>query len=70
MSGRTDQSTASLKSASSTHDVLDSLMVTSKHLITALEKSDWLDRLLIVAALVFFVLVFKHSEGLLFIDIR
>lgn len=32
-------------------------MTTSKHLITALEKSDWLDRLLILAALVFFVLV-------------
>ena len=32
-------------------------MTTSKHLITALEKSDWLDRLLIMAALVFFILV-------------
>lgn len=32
-------------------------MSTSKHLITALEKSDWLDRLLILAALMFFVLV-------------
>ncbi|PSR76588.1 hypothetical protein PHLCEN_2v8346 [Hermanssonia centrifuga] len=32
-------------------------MVTSKHLITALEKSDWLDRLLIIAALAFFLLV-------------
>lgn len=32
-------------------------MVTSKHLITALEKSDWLDRLLILAALLFFILV-------------
>ena len=53
----TDQSTAALKSTSSTHDVLDSLMVTSKHLITALEKSDWLDRMLIFAALLFFVLV-------------
>ncbi|CAL1699491.1 unnamed protein product [Somion occarium] len=52
-----DASTASLKSASSTHDVLDSLMVTSKHLITALEKSDWLDRLLILAGLMFFILV-------------
>ncbi|KAL4249862.1 Sec20-domain-containing protein [Abortiporus biennis] len=52
-----DQSTASLRSASKTHDVLDGLMVTSKHLITALEKSDWLDRLLILAALLFFILV-------------
>lgn len=32
-------------------------MQTSKHLITALEKSDWLDRMLILAALVFFILV-------------
>ena len=39
------------------HDVLSMLMGTSKQLITALEKSDWLDRLLIVAALAFFVLV-------------
>ena len=31
-------------------------MSTSKHLITALEKSDWLDRLLILAGLAFFVL--------------
>ncbi|KAK7678316.1 hypothetical protein QCA50_018664 [Cerrena zonata] len=52
-----EASTASLKSASTTHDVLDNLMTTSKHLITALEKSDWLDRLLILAALCFFILV-------------
>lgn len=32
-------------------------MVTSKHLITALEKSDWLDRMLILAALLFFVTI-------------
>ncbi|KAI0090487.1 Sec20-domain-containing protein [Irpex rosettiformis] len=52
-----DQSTASLRSASTTHDVLDGLLSTSKHLITALEKSDWVDRVIIIAALVFFVLV-------------
>ncbi|KAL1949231.1 hypothetical protein VTO73DRAFT_11037 [Trametes versicolor] len=52
-----ESSTASLKSTSTTHDVLSSLMSTSKHLITALEKSDWLDRLVILAALTFFVLV-------------
>jgi len=33
------------------------VMGTSKQLITALEKSDWLDRLLIITALVFFFLV-------------
>ncbi|KAJ3555238.1 hypothetical protein NM688_g2692 [Phlebia brevispora] len=52
-----DASTASLRSASSTHDTVDSVLQTSKHLITALEKSDWLDRMLIIAALVFFILV-------------
>ncbi|KAI0739025.1 Sec20-domain-containing protein [Daedaleopsis nitida] len=52
-----ESSTSALKSTSTTHDVLDSLMTTSKHLITALEKSDWLDRMLIFAGLIFFVLV-------------
>ncbi|KAI0346703.1 Sec20-domain-containing protein, partial [Trametopsis cervina] len=52
-----EASSASLRSASSTHDVLDGLLTTSKYLITALEKSDWVDRLVIMAALVFFVLV-------------
>ncbi|TFY56731.1 hypothetical protein EVJ58_g7462 [Rhodofomes roseus] len=52
-----DASSSSLRSTSSTHDVLDGLLVTSKHLITALEKSDWLDRLLVLAGLAFFILV-------------
>ncbi|KZT07077.1 uncharacterized protein LAESUDRAFT_736621 [Laetiporus sulphureus 93-53] len=52
-----ESSTAALRSTSSTHDVLDSLLDTSKHLITALEKSDWLDRLLVLAGLFFFLLV-------------
>jgi len=52
-----DSSTASLRSTSSTYDVLDGLLSTSKHLITALEKSDWMDRLLILAGLIFFLLV-------------
>ncbi|EED83128.1 predicted protein [Postia placenta Mad-698-R] len=51
-----DSSTAALRSTLSTHDVLDGLLTTSKHLITALEKSDWLDRMLVLAGLVFFVL--------------
>ena len=37
--------------------MLDGLLVTSKHLITALEKSDWMDRMLVLAGLAFFVLV-------------
>ncbi|KAI0064328.1 Sec20-domain-containing protein [Artomyces pyxidatus] len=52
-----EASTASLKTTSTTHDVLTGLLGTSKQLITALEKSDWLDRLLIMGALAFFLLV-------------
>lgn len=37
--------------------MLDGLLVTSKHLITALEKSDWMDRMLVLAGLAFFILV-------------
>ncbi|KAJ6488034.1 Sec20-domain-containing protein, partial [Mycena sanguinolenta] len=50
-------STATLRSTSSAHDTLTGVMDTSKQLITALEKSDWLDRVLIFAALLFFILV-------------
>ncbi|KAH9939551.1 Sec20-domain-containing protein [Amylocystis lapponica] len=52
-----DTSSAALRSTSTTHDVLDGFMVTSKHLITALQKSDWLDRMLVLAGLAFFVVV-------------
>ncbi|KAK7441005.1 Protein transport protein sec20 [Stygiomarasmius scandens] len=52
-----EQSTASLRATSSTHDMLTNAMGTSKELITALEKTDWMDRMLIIAALVFFFLV-------------
>ena len=52
-----ETSTASLKATSSTHDVLTGLLGSSKQLVTALEKADWLDRLLIFAALMFFALV-------------
>lgn len=52
-----EKSTASLRSTSTQHDSLTAVMDTSKHIITALEKADWLDRLLILAALMFFVLV-------------
>jgi len=52
-----DTSTATLRSTSATHDTLTTVMGTSKQLITALEKSDWLDRLLIMTGLVFFFLV-------------
>jgi protein transport protein SEC20 len=52
-----DSSTASLRSTSLQHDALNSVMSTSKQLITALEKSDWLDRILIISGFVFFLLV-------------
>ena len=38
--------------------MLTSLLGTSKQLVTALEKADWLDRIIIFAALAFFFLVF------------
>jgi protein transport protein SEC20 len=46
-----------LRATTTTHDTLSTLLSTSKHLIIALEKSDWLDRLLILAALAFFFIV-------------
>jgi protein transport protein SEC20 len=52
-----EASTASLKATSTTHDILARLLGASKQLVIALEKADWLDRLLIFAALAFFVLV-------------
>jgi len=52
-----DSSTATLRSTSATHDALDSVLILSKHLITALEKADKMDRLLIIAGMVFFFLV-------------
>ncbi|KAG1845726.1 Sec20-domain-containing protein [Suillus subalutaceus] len=52
-----ESSTATLQSASTTHDTLDLILGTSKQLITTLEKTDWLDRILIISGLVFFGLV-------------
>jgi protein transport protein SEC20 len=52
-----DSSTATLRSTSVQHDALNSVMSTSKQLITALEKSDWLDRILIISGFLFFLLV-------------
>ena len=50
-------STASLKATTTNHDMLTGLLGASKQLVTALEKADWLDRLLIFARLAFFALV-------------
>ncbi|TDL22865.1 Sec20-domain-containing protein [Rickenella mellea] len=52
-----DSSTAILQATSITHDSLNTVMGTSRQLITALEKADWMDRLLIMAGLCFFLLV-------------
>jgi protein transport protein SEC20 len=52
-----EDSSATLRSTSAQHDVLTLVMGTSKQLITALERADWLDRMLVAAGLSFFVLV-------------
>jgi protein transport protein SEC20 len=53
----TDTSTATLRSTSSTYDTLDNILTASKQLVTALEKADRMDKLLIMAGLVFFFLI-------------
>ncbi|KZP15315.1 Sec20-domain-containing protein [Athelia psychrophila] len=63
-----DSSTATLRSTSATHDTLEAVMGTSKQLITALEKSDWLDRLLIISAVCFFFLVVLFILKQRFVD--
>jgi len=50
-------STSTLQSATTQHDMLTDLLGTSKTLVRALERSDWLDRVLIISALCFFGLV-------------
>ncbi|KAJ3506716.1 hypothetical protein NLJ89_g6712 [Agrocybe chaxingu] len=52
-----DESTSTLRATSLQHDTLSGIMSTSRQLIIALEKSDWLDRVLIISAFVFFLLV-------------
>ena len=52
-----EDSTTTLRSTSSQHDTLSSVMHTSKQLVTALEKSDWLDRVLILSGFLFFIMV-------------
>ncbi|KAF5313071.1 hypothetical protein D9619_002536 [Psilocybe cf. subviscida] len=52
-----DESTATLRSTSLQHDTLHNVMSISKQLVTALEKSDWMDRVLILSGFVFFILV-------------
>ncbi|KAJ2914811.1 hypothetical protein MD484_g5609, partial [Candolleomyces efflorescens] len=63
-----DSSTAALRATSNQHDTLTSAIETSKHLVTALEKADWLDRLLIISAFVFFLLVVLFILKQRFVD--
>ena len=67
--------TASLRQTSDAHGRLGGLLDTSKGLITALERTDWLDRILILGALVVFLLacawiikvrVFDRAMGIAF----
>ena len=53
----TDASTTTLRSTSNIHDTLDNILTTSKQLVIALEKADRMDKLVIIAGLVFFFLV-------------
>lgn len=48
--------TATLKQTTEAHSQLTSLLDTSKNLIVALERTDWLDRMLILGALAVFLL--------------
>jgi len=52
-----ETSTATIRSSTLRQEVLDTVMDTSKQLVKALEQADWLDRVLILAALLFFTLV-------------
>lgn len=52
-----DASTTTLRSTSSTYDTLDNVLIASKQLVTALEKADRMDKLLVMAGLAFFFLV-------------
>lgn len=54
---KTEQSSATLRATSTQHDVLSSVTHTSRQLIRILEKADWVDRMLISAGLIFFLLV-------------
>ncbi|KAF8167292.1 Sec20-domain-containing protein [Crassisporium funariophilum] len=63
-----DSSTATLRSSSLQHDTLSVVMSTSKQLVTALKKSDWLDRVLIFSGFGFFLLVVLFILKQRFVD--
>ena len=49
-----------MSATSDLYTIFGTLLTTSKNLVTALEKSDWLDRLLILSSLVFFLLAVAY----------
>ena len=53
----TDESTKTLQLTQSLYDNYTSLLTTSTHLVKALERADWYDRLLILAAFILFLVV-------------
>lgn len=55
-----DESTKTMTSTSDVYSSFSTLLTTSKTLVTALEKSDWLDRLLILSSLAFFLLTVAY----------
>ena len=55
-----EESTQTMTMTSDLYTMFRSLLDTSKTLVTALEKSDWLDRLLLLSSLAFFLLVVAY----------
>lgn len=56
-SGGIETSTATIRSSTIQQEVLDTVIDTSKQLVKALEKADWMDRLVLLAAVLFFTIV-------------
>lgn len=55
-----EESTRTMTTTSDIYTAFGTLLTTSKNLVTALEKADWLDRLLILSSLTFFLLVVAY----------
>lgn len=56
----TEESTRTMSTTSDLYTIFGTFLTTSKHLVTTLEKSDWLDRLLILSSLAFFLLAVAY----------
>jgi len=52
-----ESSTATIRSSTLQQEVLDTVMDVSRQLVKALEQADWLDRMLMLAAVLFFALI-------------